>query len=43
VPAVTSAARYRREGYLKRMGRNLVCLSLVFAGVSPERIRKIYA
>jgi rSAM/selenodomain-associated transferase 2 len=43
VPAVTSAARYRRDGYLKRMGRNLVCLSLYFAGVSPERIRKIYA
>jgi rSAM/selenodomain-associated transferase 2 len=43
VPAITSAARYRREGYLKRMGRNLVCLSLYFAGVSPERIWKIYA
>jgi rSAM/selenodomain-associated transferase 2 len=43
VPAVTSAARYRREGYLRRMGRNLLCLSLFFAGVDPARIRKIYA
>ena len=43
VAAVTSAARYRREGYLRRMGRNLVCLSLFYAGVSPDRIRKLYA
>ncbi len=43
VAAVTSAARYRREGYLRRMGRNLVCLSLFFAGVSPDHIRKLYA
>jgi rSAM/selenodomain-associated transferase 2 len=43
VPAITSAARYRREGYLRRMGRNLLCLSLFFAGVDPARIRKIYA
>jgi rSAM/selenodomain-associated transferase 2 len=43
VAAITSAARYRREGYLRRMGRNLVCLSLFFAGVDPARIRKLYA
>jgi len=43
MPAITSAARYRREGYLRRMGRNAVCLSLFFAGMDPARIRKLYA
>jgi len=43
VAAVTSAARYRREGYLRRMARNIVCLGLFYAGVSPGRIRKLYA
>lgn len=41
--AITSAVRYRREGYLRRMLRNVVCLSLYFIGVSPDRIRRIYA
>ena len=43
VDAITSAVRYRREGYLRRMLRNAVCLSLYFIGVSPDRIRRIYA
>ncbi|MGE0723341.1 MAG: TIGR04283 family arsenosugar biosynthesis glycosyltransferase [Alphaproteobacteria bacterium] len=40
--AVTSAARYRRDGYLRRSARNLVCLSLYFAGVPPTILRRLY-
>ncbi len=40
--AVTSAARYRSDGWWLRPARNLVCLSLYFAGVSPARIAKLY-
>ena len=39
--AVTSATRYR-NGYLARSCRNLCCLGLYFAGVSPRLIAKIY-
>lgn len=42
VAAVTSAARFRREGYLRRSARNLFCLALWFAGVSPATIQKLY-
>ena len=41
--AVTSAARWEREGYVRRSARNLMCLSLWFAGVPPRLIRKLYA
>ena len=41
--AVTSAARWEREGYLRRSARNLVCVSLWFAGVPPRLIQKLYA
>ena len=40
--AVSSARRYRREGYLRRSMRNLLCLSLYFAGVPPRRIARLY-
>ena len=40
--AVTSAERYRRDGYLSRTTRNLACLGLWYAGVAPERIARIY-
>jgi rSAM/selenodomain-associated transferase 2 len=40
--AVTSAARWEREGYLRRSARNLLCLSLWFAGVPPRIIRRLY-
>jgi rSAM/selenodomain-associated transferase 2 len=39
--AVTSAARYR-SGYIARSCRNLCCLALYFAGVSPRFIAKLY-
>ena len=40
--AVTSAIRYRRDGYLRRTARNLVCLLLFYGKVSPRLIAKIY-
>jgi len=40
--AVTSAARYRRDGYLLRPARNLLCLGLYFAGLPPRRIAALY-
>jgi rSAM/selenodomain-associated transferase 2 len=43
VDAVTSADRWRRDGWLRRSGRNLACLSLYMIGVRPERIARFYA
>lgn len=43
VAAVTSAARWRRDGYLRRSARNLICLSLFYLGVPPGMIARIYA
>jgi rSAM/selenodomain-associated transferase 2 len=39
---IVSARRYRGEGYWVRPMRNILCLSLYFAGVSPERIARLY-
>lgn len=40
---VTSAERYRRDGWLRRGARNLTTLALYFAGVSPERLAARYS
>ncbi|HEX9836648.1 MAG TPA: glycosyl transferase family 2, partial [Alphaproteobacteria bacterium] len=40
--ATSSAARYRRGGYLRRPLRNLFCLALYFAGLSPRWIARLY-
>ncbi len=40
--ALTSAARYRRDGYASRTLRNLLCLSLYFAGAPPRLIARLY-
>lgn len=40
--AVTSAVRYRSEGYTKRILRNQACLAMYAAGIRPERIAAIY-
>jgi rSAM/selenodomain-associated transferase 2 len=40
--AVTSAERYRRDGYLRRALRNLACLSLWRLGLPPRLIRRLY-
>lgn len=42
LPLVTSAARYRRSGYLPRTLRNLLCLSLWRLGVAPRVIARLY-
>ncbi len=40
--ALTSAARYRRAGYLRRSLRNLACLGLYFIGVPPRLLVRLY-
>jgi rSAM/selenodomain-associated transferase 2 len=39
---IASARRYRHDGYLRRPLRNLLCLSLYFAGMPPARIVRLY-
>jgi len=39
---LASARRYRRDGYIRRPLRNLVCLSLYFASVPTRWIAKLY-
>lgn len=41
--AVTSAERYRREGYVGRSVKNAVLLARYLAGADPERLAKAYA
>jgi len=41
-PAVTSAARYQRDGYLLRPLRNLCLLGLYFTGIAPRRLARLY-
>jgi rSAM/selenodomain-associated transferase 2 len=41
-PAVTSAARYRRSGYLGRSLRNAACLVLYLLGVPPAAVARLY-
>ncbi len=38
----TSAARWRREGWIARSGRNVLCLGLYYLRVSPRLIARIY-
>ncbi len=40
--AVTSAARYRAEGYGRRMIRNLACLFLYYLRVPPHVLARLY-
>jgi rSAM/selenodomain-associated transferase 2 len=39
---LTSARRYRRDGYWRRPLRNLCCLALYFARVPPRMIARLY-
>jgi len=39
---VASARRYRRDGFVRRPLRNLLCLLLYFIGVPPARIVRLY-
>jgi rSAM/selenodomain-associated transferase 2 len=40
--AITSARRWRQDGWLWRSARNLLCLALFYAGVPAERIARLY-
>ncbi|KAB2849640.1 MAG: glycosyltransferase [Hyphomicrobiaceae bacterium] len=40
--AVTSAARYRKDGYSLRIARNLSCLLLYYLRVPMRHIRRLY-
>jgi hypothetical protein len=42
VRALTSAERWRRDGWIARSARNLACLGLYYAGVPPRLIARIY-
>lgn len=41
-PVLTSFARYRKDGFFRRIFRNLSCLTLYYIGVSPTRILQRY-
>ena len=40
--AVTSAARWRRDGWARRSARNLACLALYRSGMRPDRVARLY-
>ncbi|MFD2739135.1 TIGR04283 family arsenosugar biosynthesis glycosyltransferase [Sulfitobacter aestuarii] len=40
--AVTSAEKYRRQGWLRRGGRNLLTLLRYFTGTAPETLARAY-
>jgi rSAM/selenodomain-associated transferase 2 len=40
--ATTSAEKYERDGWIARPARNLACLALFFAGLSPAKIKSVY-
>jgi len=40
--AVTSAARYRRDGWWRRGLQNLTVLGLYFLGLPPEKLKRLY-
>lgn len=40
--ALTSATRYKRDGYARRVARNLTCLTLYFLGVPLPVIVRLY-
>lgn len=42
LPLLTSARRWRADGWLRRSARNLVLVSLYFAGVPPARLARWY-
>lgn len=40
--AISSASRYKAEGYWKRILRNFCCLTLYWCGMRPSRIKRLY-
>jgi rSAM/selenodomain-associated transferase 2 len=42
VDALTSPDRWRRDGWLRRSGRNLLCLALFRLGMGADRLARLY-
>ena len=42
VTALTSTERWRRDGWIRRSGRNLACLALYAGGMAPARLARFY-
>ena len=42
VSALTSAERWRRDGWFRRSARNGICLAAFFLGAPPARIARLY-
>lgn len=42
ITATTGSERYRKDGWFKRSGKNLITLALYFVGKSPEELAKRY-
>ncbi|MFQ5784030.1 MAG: TIGR04283 family arsenosugar biosynthesis glycosyltransferase [Alphaproteobacteria bacterium] len=42
VSAVTSATRFRQDGYFRRSARNLLCVGLYFLGLPPRALLRLY-
>ena len=42
LPALTSARRWERDGWIRRSSGNVLLLTAYFAGVSPERLGRLY-
>jgi rSAM/selenodomain-associated transferase 2 len=42
LPLATSARRWRRDGWVRRSGTNMLLLALYFAGVAPSRLARWY-
>jgi len=42
VAAITSAEKWRRQGWYRRSLRNLLCLMLYFTGLPPRLIARLY-
>ena len=41
--AITSADRWRREGWTRRSAKNVICLGLYYAGLPASWIARIYS
>jgi len=42
IPAITSPAKWQRDGWYRRSARNLACLALYLAGLPPRLIARLY-
>jgi GT2 family glycosyltransferase len=43
LPLITSARRWRQDGWFRRSARNLAIISCYFAGMAPARLARWYS